>query len=194
MSKVFNVAETVDARNVACPLPIIRARKAMDRVAVGDIIEVLATDKGSIADFKSFAAQTEHELIDSREEDGLYKHYLRKTRPETKEKERVFTQTISNDELLRKIEEREFIRLVDVRERGEYVEARIPGAILIPLEELADRAANLLDLNDEIAVICRSARRSDYACQILTKKGFTNVKNVVPGMIAWTGPTINDGV
>lgn len=189
MSKPFTVSETIDARGLSCPLPIIKARKAMDRVEIGDVLEILATDKGSVADFRSFAAQTGHELIESKEEEGVYRHYLRKAQAETQEKERTYPYTLSNDELLQKIEANEPVKIVDVREPHEFNQARIPGAILVPVEEL-DGRADTLSHDDEIAVVCRSARRSDYACQILHNKGFKNVKNVVPGMIGWTGPIV----
>src|SRR3546814_5352283 len=61
---------SLDATGLKCPLPVLRARKAMKGVAGGDILEVRATDPGAVADFKSFCETTGDELVEWREDAG----------------------------------------------------------------------------------------------------------------------------
>ena len=75
--------------------------------------------------------------------------------------------------------------ILDVREQYEYDEGHIPGAILIPYGEIADRAENELPDKDQlILVYCRSGRRSKIAAETLVKLGYTNVKEF-GGIIDW---------
>jgi len=70
----------LDARGLRCPLPVLRARKAMQGVAPGGVLRVLATDPGTVQDFQAFCAATGHELLDHAEEDGEFRFRIRKTR------------------------------------------------------------------------------------------------------------------
>ena len=75
--------------------------------------------------------------------------------------------------------------IIDAREQYEYDEGHIPGAILIPEYEIADRAENELPDKDQlILVYCRSGRRSKIAAAELVKLGYTNVKEF-GGIIDW---------
>ena len=75
--------------------------------------------------------------------------------------------------------------ILDAREQDEYDEGHIPGAILIPYGEIADRAENELPDKDQlILVYCRSGRRSKIASEELVKLGYTNVKEF-GGIIDW---------
>ena len=75
--------------------------------------------------------------------------------------------------------------IIDARTQSEYDDGHIPGAILIPEYEIADRAENeLLDKNQLILVYCRSGRRSKIAAEELVKLGYTNVKEF-GGIIDW---------
>ena len=75
--------------------------------------------------------------------------------------------------------------LIDARTQEEYDEGHIPGAILIPEYEIADRAENELPDKDQlILVYCRSGRRSKIAAEELVKLGYTNVKEF-GGIIDW---------
>ena len=56
---------TLDARGLNCPLPILRTRKAITALPVGAVLEVIATDPGSVRDLASFCAQTGHEMLSS---------------------------------------------------------------------------------------------------------------------------------
>ena len=75
--------------------------------------------------------------------------------------------------------------MIDVREEHEYEEFNI-GATLIPLGEIADRLDEIEHLkNEEIIIHCRSGARSGRAQQYLESEGFTNVRNLIGGMLAW---------
>ena len=65
----------VDASGLSCPLPILKATQGIKSVASGELIEVVATDPGSVKDFDAFAKQTGDELVESREEGGKF-HFL----------------------------------------------------------------------------------------------------------------------
>lgn len=74
--------------------------------------------------------------------------------------------------------------ILDVREPHEWRGGHIPGAHLIPLDDLPQRV-NELDPNRELIVVCRSGNRSAYATLLLQQAGFTRVANLTGGMIAW---------
>lgn len=94
---------------------------------------------------------------------------------------------ITANELLSWLEDGKEFRLIDVREEYEYNEAHIPGAQLLPLGQLED---NLMMLGREevIVLVCRSARRSGEAAVLLSEQGYTQVYNLVGGMLEWHGP------
>jgi tRNA 2-thiouridine synthesizing protein A len=74
------MTETVlDAKGLNCPLPILRAKKAMKDVPAGGVLKVLATDPGAVKDFEAFCRATGHQLLDSRQEGGVYIFNIRKT-------------------------------------------------------------------------------------------------------------------
>jgi len=182
-----SVALTVDARGLSCPMPIVRARKGMDAIAVGQVLEVLATDKGAPADFRNWCLQTDQKFLALQQEDGYYRMFLKKVVGETKEKGRVFPHEITNAELAARLEAGTAPLIIDVREHHEYAAGHIPGAVHVPIEQVEEGTA-ALELGREVAAICRSGRRSDYACQILARNGWASVWNVVPGMSEWQGP------
>lgn len=179
----------LDAKGLACPMPIVKTKKAMNSLEAGQVIEVQATDKGSRADIQAWAQSTGHQYLGTIEEGDVLKHYLRKSSGE-EVNEKKHPHVISNEDLEVKIHANEEIVLLDVRESAEYVFNHIPNAISIPLGELEERM-DQLNKDDEIYIICRTGNRSDLAAQKLSKKGFTNVVNVVPGMSQWSGKTSN---
>ncbi len=69
--------QTLDAQGLNCPLPILKAKKALKTVPEGGTLEVLATDPGSVADFQAFCRTTGHELIEQSTEDKLYRFLIR---------------------------------------------------------------------------------------------------------------------
>jgi len=69
----------LDARNLNCPLPILKTKRALDGVEIGGTLEVLATDPGSLDDFVAFAESTGNTLLDqSRDEAGVFRFLLRR--------------------------------------------------------------------------------------------------------------------
>lgn len=69
---------TLDAKGQNCPIPILKAKKAIVEVPVGGTLEILATDPGSVADFQAFARQTGHTLVEHSENDGVYRFLLKR--------------------------------------------------------------------------------------------------------------------
>ena len=71
---------TLDAKGLNCPLPILKARKALKEVPSGGTLEILATDPGSFADFEAFCRTTGNELVESSTEAGnVYRFVIRNT-------------------------------------------------------------------------------------------------------------------
>lgn len=68
----------LDARGLNCPLPVLRARKAMQALAPGAVLEVVATDPGTVKDFDAFCEATGHELLERREVGDAFVFRLRK--------------------------------------------------------------------------------------------------------------------
>ncbi len=70
--------QTLDACGLTCPLPLLKAKQALNSLAEGLVLEVLCTDPGSVRDFEVFAKQSGHALLKSTEADGIYSYWLRK--------------------------------------------------------------------------------------------------------------------
>ncbi len=68
----------VDAKGLSCPLPILRAKKALSELDSGQTVKVIATDKGSIRDFQEFAKQTGNELVEQETIGNTFIHVLRR--------------------------------------------------------------------------------------------------------------------
>lgn len=69
---------TLDAKGLNCPLPILKAKKALKDVPVGGTLEILATDPGAVADFQAFCRTTGNELVEHGEEGGVFRFLVRK--------------------------------------------------------------------------------------------------------------------
>ena len=74
----MNADQELDARGLSCPLPILRTKKALGAMTPGQVLRVIATDKGSMKDMEAFSKETGNELISGAEEGGEYVFYLRK--------------------------------------------------------------------------------------------------------------------
>jgi len=68
----------IDTRGLNCPLPILKAKKALAELASGEVLKVLATDPGSVRDFQAFARQTGNELLEQTSSGAEFVHYLRR--------------------------------------------------------------------------------------------------------------------
>lgn len=71
--------KTLDTKGLNCPLPILKAKKAIAEVPKGGTLEVLATDPGAVADFQAFCKSTGNELVEHSEEGGVYRFLIRHT-------------------------------------------------------------------------------------------------------------------
>ena len=68
----------IDTRGLNCPLPILKAKKALSELQAGEVLKVLATDPGSLRDFQAFARQTGNELLEQSTVGEEFVHYLRR--------------------------------------------------------------------------------------------------------------------
>ena len=78
MSGAVSVDQRLDCKGLNCPLPILKTKKALDGMAAGQVLEMTATDPGSRPDMEAFARRTGHELIEAKEQGGLFTFYIRK--------------------------------------------------------------------------------------------------------------------
>ena len=76
--RVVNFDIELDARQLACPLPLLRAKKSLAQMASGQVLRIVATDKGAPLDFMVFCDNTGNELLSSVEQDGEFIFYLRR--------------------------------------------------------------------------------------------------------------------
>ncbi len=71
--------ETLDAKGLNCPLPILRAKKALNKLEADKTLEILATDPGSVKDFEAFCRTTGNTLIESNQDGDVYSFLIKKT-------------------------------------------------------------------------------------------------------------------
>ncbi len=74
----LTIATTLDLKGLSCPMPIIKTAKAMKALTPGQLLEALATDPGSVPDFKAWAQTTGNPLIESSEAGGVFHFVLKK--------------------------------------------------------------------------------------------------------------------
>jgi len=74
----MDIHKEIDTRGLNCPLPILKAKKALADMASGQLLKVLATDSGSLRDFQAFAKQTGNELVEQQTVGEEYIHILRR--------------------------------------------------------------------------------------------------------------------
>jgi len=70
--------EELDARGLNCPLPILRCKKAINKMDTGDVLKIIATDPGSVKDFEAFCKQTGNELADTSEDGSEFTFFIKK--------------------------------------------------------------------------------------------------------------------
>ena len=73
-------SQVLDAKGLNCPLPILKAKKALQGIPIGETLEVLATDPGSVADFDAFCRATGNELVESTQQDNVYRFVIKHVR------------------------------------------------------------------------------------------------------------------
>ena len=74
----MNADKVLDAKGLACPMPIVKTRKEMKEMESGQILEILATDKGAKADLAAWAKSGGHELLDSQENGDVFTFWIKK--------------------------------------------------------------------------------------------------------------------
>ena len=74
----MNIDKEVDARGLNCPLPILKAKRALADMSSGQLLRVVSTDAGSLRDFQAFARQTKHELVDQQTVGSDFIHVLKR--------------------------------------------------------------------------------------------------------------------
>jgi len=74
----MNAQKELDTRGLNCPLPILKAKKALADMRSGEVLKVVATDPGSMRDFQAFARQTGNELVEQESSNDEFVHFLRR--------------------------------------------------------------------------------------------------------------------
>lgn len=70
---------TLDAKGLNCPAPVLHTKKKIKDMDSGEVLEILATDPGAVADFEAFCRATGNELVESSEDGGVYRFLIRKS-------------------------------------------------------------------------------------------------------------------
>ena len=78
MEPIMQTDQEIDTRGLNCPLPILKAKKALASMESGQLLKVLSTDAGSLRDFQAFAKQTGNELVDQQTQGDEFVHVLRR--------------------------------------------------------------------------------------------------------------------
>lgn len=80
MSAEYDITETLDVKGLSCPMPVVKTKQTIDTLGAGGVLEVVATDRGSMSDIAGWADSTEDvELLDQSDEGDVFRHVVRKT-------------------------------------------------------------------------------------------------------------------
>lgn len=74
----FTAEHTLDAKGLKCPMPVVKTSKEIKKIEIGGVLEVLATDPGSMADITAWAKSTGNELLKAEKDDDVFKFYIRR--------------------------------------------------------------------------------------------------------------------
>jgi len=72
--------QTLDCTGLACPMPILKTKKAVDALKVGQVLKMISTDAGSVPDVNAWTKKTGHELLNHEESAGTFTFYIRKSK------------------------------------------------------------------------------------------------------------------
>ena len=75
----FTVNKELDCKGLLCPMPVVKTKKAIKDMAVGEVLEMISTDPGSMPDMQAWAKQTGHELLESKDEGDTFRFFIKKT-------------------------------------------------------------------------------------------------------------------
>jgi TusA-related sulfurtransferase len=76
----FAVESTLDAQGLKCPMPVVKTSKEIKNISIGGILQVLATDPGSMADITAWTKSTGNELLKAEKDEGVFKFYVRRVK------------------------------------------------------------------------------------------------------------------
>ncbi|MCI0526675.1 MAG: sulfurtransferase TusA family protein [Nitrospira sp.] len=74
------IDQELDCKGLTCPLPVIKTKQAIDNMAIGQVLKMVATDPGSIRDIQAWSKRTGHNLLESRQQDSLYLFLIQKAK------------------------------------------------------------------------------------------------------------------
>ncbi|MBN6885747.1 tRNA 2-thiouridine synthesizing protein A [Cytobacillus horneckiae] len=74
----MNIKQVLDAKGLACPMPIVKAKKAINQLESGDVLEIHATDKGAKNDLAAWSKSGGHEVLEFKEENNVLKFWIKK--------------------------------------------------------------------------------------------------------------------
>ena len=74
----LEITVEIDTKGLNCPMPLLKAKQALNKLSSGEVLLIEATDVGSVRDFQVFADQSGHLLLKQSDEAGVYKHWLKK--------------------------------------------------------------------------------------------------------------------
>ncbi len=77
-NEIMEFDKELDARGLNCPLPILKAKKALSEMFSGEVLRIVATDRGSVRDFQAFAKQTGNDLLLHTQNDGEFVFFLQR--------------------------------------------------------------------------------------------------------------------
>jgi len=80
MEAAGQAVQTLDCKGLLCPVPIIRLAKAIKTIEVGQVLEMLATDPGSVPDMKAYQSQTGHQIVSQDQQAQVYRFLVRRTK------------------------------------------------------------------------------------------------------------------
>ncbi len=72
--------QVLDCKGMACPMPILKTKKAIDGLKIGQVLKMIATDPGSVPDIDAWSRKTGHELVAKEEQGGTFVFYIKKTK------------------------------------------------------------------------------------------------------------------
>ncbi len=76
----INIDQELDCKGLTCPLPVIKTKQAIDKMSIGQVLKMVATDPGSTRDIQAWSKRTGHDLLEHRQQDSLYWFLIRKAR------------------------------------------------------------------------------------------------------------------
>jgi tRNA 2-thiouridine synthesizing protein A len=76
----FAPEKTLDAKGLKCPMPVVKTSKEIKSISVGGVLEILATDPGSMADITAWTKSTGNELLKAEKDEGTFKFYVRRVK------------------------------------------------------------------------------------------------------------------